>query len=81
MRVLICAVVLLVASDALAGGQHKIRDDRRQFIGDFYDPGHGRRIQIRDSRRRIIGYIERDGDVTDSRRRKVGKIRELIGGD
>ena len=38
MRVLICAVVLLVASDALAGGQHKIRDDRRQFIGDFYDP-------------------------------------------
>ena len=81
MRLLICAVVLLVASDAMAGERYKITNDRRQVIGDVYDPGHGRRLQIRDSRRRIIGYIERDGDVTDSRRRKVGKIRELIGGD
>ena len=81
MRLLICAVVLLVASDALAGERIKIRNDRNQLIGDFYDPEHGRRLQIRDNRRRIIGYIERDGDVTDKGRRKVGKIGELIGGD
>ncbi len=91
MRFLICAVVLLVASglptaawltpDALAGERYKIRDDRRQVIGDVYDPGHGRRLQIRDDRRRIIGYIERDGTVTDKRRREVGKIGELLGGD
>ncbi len=81
MRFLICAVVLLVASDAMAGERYKITNDRRQVIGDVYDPGHGRRLQIRDSRRRIIGYIERDGDVTDHRRRKVGEIEKLIGGD
>ena len=81
MRLLICAVVLLVASDALAGERYKITNDRRQVIGDVYDPGHGRRLQIRDNRRRIIGYIEHDGDVTDKRRRKVGKIGELLGGD
>jgi hypothetical protein len=91
MRLLICAVVLLVASglptaawltpDAMAGDRYKITNDRRQVIGDVYDPGHGRRLQIRDNRRRIIGYIEPDGDITDSRRRKVGKIGELLGGD
>jgi hypothetical protein len=80
MRVLICAVVLLVASDAMAGERYKITNDRRVELGDFYDPGHNRRIQIRDARRNIIGYVERDGTVTDSRRRKVGKIGELIGG-
>ena len=57
-----------------AAERYKIRDDRRQVIGDFYDPGHGRRLQIRDSRRNIIGYIERDGTVTDKRRRKVKEI-------
>jgi len=65
----------------LAGERYKIRDDRRQVIGDVYDPGHGRRLQIRDNDRRIKYYIEPDGTITDSRRRKVGKIRELIGGD
>ena len=81
MRVLICAVVLLVAFEAMAAERYKITNDRRQVIGDVYDPGHGRRLQIRDNQRRIIGYLERDGTVTDSRRRKVGKIGELIGGD
>ena len=80
MRLLICAVVLLVMSDAMAGERYKITNDRRQVIGDVSDPGHGRRLQIRDNRRRIIGYVERDGTVTDSRRRKVGKIKELLGG-
>ncbi len=55
MRVLICAVVLFVASDAMAAERYKITNDRRQVIGDVYDPGHGGRLQIRDSRRRIIG--------------------------
>jgi hypothetical protein len=81
MRFLICAVILLVASDAMAGERYTITNDRRQVIGDVYDPGHGRRLQIRDNHRRIIGYIEKDGDVTDKRRRKVGKIGELLGGD
>ena len=78
MRFLICAVVLLLASDVMAGERYEITNDRRQVIGDVYDPGHGRRLQIRDNRRRIIGYIERDGDVTDKRRRKVGEIEKLL---
>ena len=32
------------------------------------------RIQIRDTSRRIIGYIERDGTVTNTHRQKVGTI-------
>ena len=78
---LVIAALFTLAADAMAGERYKITNDRRQVIGDVYDPGHGRRLQIRDSRRRIIGYIESDGDVTDKRRRKVGKIGELIGGD
>ena len=50
-----------------------IVNTHRQKVGDIYDPGHGRRVQIRDTSRRIIGYIERDGDITDKRRRKVGE--------
>jgi hypothetical protein len=45
---------------------------------DIYNPAPGRRLQIRDNHRRIIGYIERDGDITDKRRRKVGGIEELL---
>ncbi len=55
-----------------------ITNTSRQRLGDIYNPGHGRRIQIRDNSRRIIGYIERDGDITDKRRRKVGQIEDLI---
>ena len=65
MRFLICAVVLLVASDAVAGERYKITNDRRQVIGDVYNPGHGKRLQIRENRRRIIGNVEHDGTVTD----------------
>ena len=57
---------------------HETTDDRRRVIGHIYDPGTGGRLQIRDKHRRIIGYIERDGDITDKRRRKVGQIEELI---
>lgn len=59
---------------AYAAETYDITNDRRQIVGDIYDPGHGRRLQIRDSRRRIIGYIEADGDITDTRRRKIGEV-------
>ncbi len=51
-----------------------ITNTHRQKVGDLYDPGHGRRVQIRDTSRRIIGYVERDGTVTNTHRQKVGAI-------
>ena len=51
-----------------------ITNTHRQKVGDLYDPGHGRRLQIRDNDRRIIGYIERDGTVTNTRRQPVAVI-------
>ncbi len=51
-----------------------ITNTSRQKVGDVYNPGHGRRVQIRDTSRRIIGYIERDGTVTNTRRQKVGTL-------
>ncbi len=59
---------------AKAAETYDITNERRVKVGDFYDPGHGRRIQIRDSRRNIIGYIEKDGKITDKRRRKIGEV-------
>ena len=52
--------------------RYKIADERQRVIGDIYDPGTGGRLQIRDRHRRIIGYIEGDGDVTNQRRCKAG---------
>ena len=49
-------------------------DTSRQRIGDVYNPGHGRRVQIRDPSRRIIGYIERGGTVTNTSRQPVAEI-------
>ncbi len=51
-----------------------ITNTSRQRLGDIYNPGHGRRLQIRDTSRRIIGYIERDGTVTNTHRQPVGTI-------
>jgi hypothetical protein len=51
-----------------------IVNTHRQKVGDIYNPGHGRRLQIRDTSRRIIGYIERDGTVTNTHRQPVGTI-------
>ena len=48
-----------------------ITNTSRQRLGDVYNPGHGRRLQIRDTSRRIIGYVERDGTVTNTHRQKV----------
>jgi hypothetical protein len=51
-----------------------IVNTHRQKVGDIYDPGHGRRLQIRNNHRQIIGYIERDGTVTNTHRQKVGNL-------
>ncbi len=54
-----------------------ITNTSRQIIGDLYDPGRNRRIQIRDTDRRIIGYIERDGRITKSSRQPAASIEAL----
>ncbi len=46
-----------------------ITKPNRQIIGDLYNPGQGR-VQIRDTDRRVIGYIESDGTVTNPRRQR-----------
>ena len=51
-----------------------ITNTSRQHLGDVYNPGHGRRLQIRDTSRRIIGYIERDGTVTNTSRQRIGTL-------
>jgi len=52
-----------------------ITNEKRQRVGDVYNPGHGRRLQIRDTQRRIIGYIERGGVITNTRRQRIGVIK------
>ena len=51
-----------------------ITNTHRQRLGDVYNPGSGRRLQIRDTSRRIVGYVERDGTVTNTHRQKVGTL-------
>ena len=79
MRLLIIILTLafITAAHADSGDRWKITNDRRQNIGDVYDPGHGRRLQLRDDRGRIVGYIEKDGEVTDTRRRKLGTVEDV----
>ena len=62
------------ASTPAPGERRAITNPSRQRLGDVYNPGHGRRLQLRDTSRRIIGYIERDGTVTNTSRQKVGTI-------
>ena len=38
-----------------------ITNEQRQRLGDVYNPGHRRRLQLRDNDRRILRYIERNG--------------------
>ena len=90
MRLMILAILTAfltatIATPAVAkcqfgicpGEKVKILDDRKRRTGDIYNPGHGRRQQIRDKNRRIIGYIEPSGKITDTRRRKSGSIEGL----
>ena len=60
-----------------AGERAKLLDSRKLKTGDIYNPGHGRRLQIRNKHRQILGYIEPSGKITDTRRRKVGSIESL----
>ena len=46
----------------------------RKIVGDLYDPGHGRPVQIRNNRRQIIGYLDNRGNVIDTRRRTILEI-------
>ena len=45
-----------------------ITNTHRQIVGDLYDPGHNRRI---------IGYIERDGSITNTNRQPAGSVQDL----
>ncbi len=60
-----------------AGERAKLLDGRKLRVGDIYNPGHGRRLQIRDRNLRVLGYIEPSGKITDKRRRMVGSIEGL----
>ena len=51
-----------------------ITNTSRQRIGDVYNPGGGRRVQIRDTSRRILFYIERDGRITNTHRQRIGTL-------
>ncbi len=50
-----------------------ITNKHRQRFGDIYNLGTGR-LQIRNNHRQIIGYIERDGTVTNTRRQRIGTL-------
>ncbi len=52
-----------------------ITNTHRQKVGDLYDSGTGR-IQIRDTSRRIVGYVERSGRITNINRQKIGSVNE-----
>ena len=54
-----------------------ITNNHRQKVGDLYSPGNGQRVQIRDTSRRIIGYIELDGTIPNPSRQKKGSIETL----
>lgn len=56
------------------GERWAITNPSRQRQGDIYNPGAGRRIQIRDNSRQVIAYIERDGTVTNTSRRVIAGI-------
>jgi len=73
--VLLVLTILAAYNAADSAEPTKITNKHRQIIGDLYDPGHGRRIQIRDKHRRIIGYIRADGKITDTRRRIIKGIK------
>ena len=57
-----------------AGERAKLLDERKVRVGDIYNPGHGKRLQIRDKNLRVLGYIESSGKITDTRRRNLGRI-------
>ncbi len=63
--------------DTAASSTRAITNTHRQKVADIYDPGHGQRLQVRDTSRRILFYIERDGWITNTRRQPVANIEAL----
>ncbi len=63
--------------DAPETTRRNITDPDRRIVGDLYSPRGSRRIQIRDNHRRILGYIERSGRITNPSRQPVGSIEAL----
>ena len=63
--------------DAPETTRRNITDPDRRIVGDLYSPKGSRRVQIRDNDRRILGYIERDGKITNPSRQRVGSINDL----
>lgn len=70
-----CVLSHCKTGEAAASKRASITNTHRQIIGDLYDSGTGR-VQIRDTSRRIVGYIERSGRVTNISRQRIGKINE-----
>ena len=62
------------ASTSAPGERRAITNTSRQRLGDLYDPGYGRRVQIRDTARRILSYIEKDGTITNTHRQRAGTL-------
>ena len=71
------ACIMSYCKDRAATSRQNITDTDRRIIGDLYSPGHGRRIQIRDRDRKIIGYIEHSGRITNPDRQPVANIEAL----
>jgi hypothetical protein len=68
--------LVLINRDAFAETKrYTITTKDRVRVGDIYDPGAGRRLQIRNKSRQIIGYIAPNGTITDKWRRKQGGIQ------
>ncbi len=63
--------------DAPETTRRNITDPDRRIVGDLYSPKGSRRIQIRDKDRKILGYITRDGKITNPSRQRVGSIEAL----
>ena len=55
-----------------------ITNPSRQIVGDLYRPSGGGRIQIRTNQRVIVGYIEHDGSITNTRRQEIGTIEAVL---
>ncbi len=72
-------IISKVVSDAYGDTKrYDLTTKDRIRVGDIYNPGSGRRLQIRNKSRQIIGYIEPNGTITNKWRGKQGGI-ELRG--
>ena len=92
MRFMIFLAVLLATSPASAACLMSYCEDEApkrsyirnnwesggQIVGDIYDPGGGQRLQVRDASRRLVGYIERSGRITNVNRQEKGSIEPFI---